>query len=85
MRRTWCISSRFAATAHGNYLKASLNGLEGSYTDLHGDLQYRWNPYFALGVGYTRMRIDVTRPGGSQPGTVNMSFSGPEAFLRFSY
>lgn len=82
---TWCISSRFAATARGNYLKATLNGIDGSFTDLHGDLQYRWNPYFSLGVGYTDMRIALSRSSGSTPGVVSLSFRGPEAFIRFSY
>jgi hypothetical protein len=82
---TWCISSRFAATARGNYLKASLNGISGSYTDLHGDVQYRWNPNFAVGAGWTKMRIALEHPSGNPPGNVSMSFAGPEVFLRFSF
>ena len=82
---TWCISSRFAATARGNYVKAAVSGFNGSYTDLHGDLQYRWNPYFSLGLGFTSMRISLSGDSGSIPGVVAMSFKGPEAFLRFSY
>ena len=82
---TWAISRRFAATARGNYLKAKLNGIDGSYTDLHGDLQYRWNPYFSLGLGYTDMQITLTRNGGSTPGVVSLSFRGPEAFFRVSF
>lgn len=81
----WCISSRFAATARANYVKAAVSGFDGSFVDLHGDLQYRWNPYFSLGLGFTSMRISLSGDSGSIPGVVSMSFKGPEAFLRFSY
>jgi len=82
---TWAISRRWAVTARGNYVKATVSGFDGSYTDLHGDLQYRWNPYFSLGVGFTSMHISLSGDSGSIPGVVSMSFKGPEAFVRFSY
>jgi hypothetical protein len=82
---TWCISRRFSATARGNYVRAAVSGFNGSFTDLHGDLQYRWNPYFSLGLGFTSMRISLSGDSGSIPGVVSMSFKGPEAFIRFSY
>ncbi len=82
---TWCISRRFAATARANYAGATISGFNGSYKDLHGDLQYRWNPYFSLGLGFTSMRISLSGDSGSIPGAVSMTFKGPEAFIRFSY
>jgi hypothetical protein len=82
---TWCISRRFAATARANYVRAAISGFNGSFTDLHGDLQYRWNPYFSLGLGFTSMHIALSGDSGSIPGVVSMSFKGPEAFIRFSY
>jgi hypothetical protein len=81
----WAISRRFAITGRGNYVKAAVSGYQGSFTDLHGDLQYRWNPYFSLGLGYTSMRISVSGESSSFSGVVSTSFKGPEAFLRFSY
>jgi hypothetical protein len=82
---TWCISRRFSATARANYVKAAISGFDGTFTDLHGDLQYRWNPYFSLGLGYTSMRISLSGESGSIPGVVAMSFRGPEAFFRVSF
>jgi hypothetical protein len=81
----WAISRRFAIAGRGNYIKAHVSGYEGSFTDLHADLQYRWNPYFSLGLGYTSMRISVSGDNSSFSGVVSTSFKGPEAFLRFSY
>ncbi|HUL45913.1 MAG TPA: hypothetical protein VLV25_02300 [Steroidobacteraceae bacterium] len=82
---TWAISRRWAVTARGNYVKAKISGFDGSYTDLHGDLQYRWNPNFSLGLGFSSMRISLSGDSGSIPGVVSMSYQGPEAFVRFSY
>ena len=82
---TWAISRRFSVNARGNYIKAAISGFNGSFTNLHGDLQYRWNPYFSLGLGFTSMRISLSGDSGSIPGVVAMSYKGPEAFVRFSY
>ncbi len=81
----WRISSRWAVTARGAYLKATLNGFHGWYADSHEDLQYRWNPNLALGLGYSSIRTSLTRRGGSFPGVFAMSVSGPEGFIRFSF
>jgi hypothetical protein len=82
---TWAISSRWAATARGAYLRANVSGFRGWYADLGEDLQYRWNPNLTLGVGYASIRTSLNRNGGSFPGGIGMSISGPQAFLRFSY
>ena len=82
---TWAISRRWAVSARGAYLKATVSGFRGWYADLHEDLQYRWNPNLALGIGYSSTRASLTRNSGSFPGYVNLSISGPEAFLRLSF
>jgi hypothetical protein len=82
---TWRISSRWAATARGAYLKTALSGFRGWYADSHEDIQYRWNPNLAIGLGYASIRTSLTRRGGSFPGAFAMSISGPEAFVRFSF
>jgi len=81
----WAISSRWAATARAAYLKATLSGFRGWYADLHEDVQYRWNPNCAIGIGYSALRTSLTRRGGSFPGYFAMSTSGPQAFVRFSF
>lgn len=82
---TWVISRRWAVTGHGAYLKANVNDINGWYADYHLDTQYRWNPNFVVGLGYTNIRSSLSRVGGSFPGVVNSSTHGPEAFLRFSF
>jgi hypothetical protein len=84
---TWAISSRWAATGRIAYLRAHLIGFDGWYADSHADLQYRWNPNFTLGVGYSSIRTSLVRSGSSSSfsGQFYMGISGPEAFLRFSF
>jgi len=81
----WRISSRFALTARTAYLKATLNGFRGWFADSHSDVQYRWIPNFALGLGYSSIRTSLTRQGGNFPGAFAMSIGGPEVFVRFSF
>jgi hypothetical protein len=81
----WAISRRWALTAHGAYVKGSLNGTHGWYADNHEDVQYRCNPYLAVGAGYSSIRASLAREGGSSPGAFDMSIGGPEAFIRFSF
>ena len=81
----WALSGRWAVSARGAYLKATLSGFRGWYADSHEDLQYRWKPNFALGLGYASIRTSLLRKGGSFPGAFAMSITGPEAFVRFSF
>jgi hypothetical protein len=82
---TWCISRRFALTARANYVQARIDEGSGSFTDVHSDLQYRWNPNFSIAAGWSEMRIALERPGGSTSGAATMRFSGPQALVRFSF
>jgi hypothetical protein len=82
---TWCISSRWAATAQAAYLKVNTHDLGGWYLDTRADIQYRWVPNFAVGAGYASIRTDLTHRNGSFPGVVNMTIKGPQVFVRFSF
>ena len=82
---TWVISQRWAAIVRSAYLKATLGGFRGWYADSHEDLQYRWNPNFAIGLGYASIRTSLNRRSGTFPGAFALSISGPEAFVRFSF
>jgi hypothetical protein len=82
---TWAISRRWALTAHGAYIKGSLNGTHGWYADNHEDIQYRWIPNFAVGAGYSSIRASLEKSGGSSPGAFDMSIHGPQVFVRFSF
>ena len=82
---TWCISRRWAASARGAYLRVNLSGFRGWYADLDENVQYRLNPNFVLGLGYSSIRASLTRRSGVNPGVFGLSVSGPQAFVRFSF
>lgn len=82
---TWCFSRRWAAIARGAYLRANFSGFRGWYADYHEDVQYRLNPNFVLGLGYSTLRASLNRRRGVNPGLFGLSVSGPELFLRFSF
>src|SRR6267154_4250921 len=82
---TWRVSSRWAANARAAFLRVNLSRFRGWYADLEEDVQYRFNPNLALGLGYTSMRTSLVRRGGSTPGLFGISISGPEAFVRVSF
>jgi hypothetical protein len=81
----WRISRRFAVTGRAQYLGATVNGLSGSLGDYHADVQYRWKPNFALGLGYEYIRQSFQSTTRGNPGLFVLSAGGPEAFLRVSF
>ena len=80
----WLISSRFALTARANYLSATIGNTSGTFGDIHADIQYRWQPNFAVGLGYTYTRLYLEDESGSS-GLIGMRLTGPELFVRASF
>ena len=82
---TWRISSRFAFTARGQYLRASVSDTNAWLADIHEDVQYRWKPNFAVGVGYSVLRAALSLHSSTFPGGFQFSLKGPDAFFRVSF
>jgi hypothetical protein len=59
---TWRIKERFSVNARVQYFQGNIDTVDGSYGAYHLDVQYRWRPNFAFGLGYsqTRMKVDST-------------------------
>lgn len=82
---TWRISRRFAFTARGNYLSATVNGVSGALGDYHTDLQYRWTPNLVLGLGYEALRAQLEVTRSNLPSGFDFRTQGPELFFRVSF
>jgi hypothetical protein len=82
---TWRISRRFAFCARGQYLKLTVSSVKGSLADYHGDVQFRWRPNLAFGLGYqsTQTRLDVSN--NNPNGFMQLGTHGPELFARASF
>ncbi len=79
------ITRRFSFTVRGQFMKGSLNSTFGELEDLHTDVQFRWVPSLALGVGYSLMRLKLDSVTMSNPGLVGIRLRGPEVFVRASF
>ena len=82
---TWRLTRRFAFSARGQYLKLTVSSVRGSLADYHGDVQFRWRPNLAFGLGYesTQTRLDVTN--NNPNGFMELGTHGPELFVRASF
>jgi hypothetical protein len=82
----WRISRRWAFTARHNQLKLiGDDSADGKYQDSHADVQFRWRPNLAFGLGYSRLRIDLDVRDVDEPFLFDMEAVGPELFFRASF
>jgi len=82
---SWRITRRFAISARAQYLSIKANSITGGLGDYHADLQFRWRPNLAFGLGYekTQTQLDVTNHDPS--GLLRLDTKGPELFARASF
>ena len=79
------ISKRWSVTARGQSFSASPEGFEGTMSEYHVDLQYRWRENFALGLGWSKLESNLEVTDADQPLLFNLDATGPELFARFSF
>ena len=79
------ISKRWAVTARGQSFSAHPEGFDGSLSDYHADVQYRWRKNFAVGIGYSSIQVDLNVIDADQPFLFQMDTSGPEIFFRAAF
>ena len=82
---TWRITRRFAFSARAQYLSIEASSITGGLGDYHADLQFRWRPNLAFGLGYekTQTQLDVIR--GNPSGLMRLDTRGPDLFARVSF
>jgi hypothetical protein len=82
---TWRISSRWALTGRAQFLEVNAADIEGTFADYHVDVQYRWRRNLAVGLGWSKLNLDVDVTSADLPGLVNIDSTGPEVFFRVSF
>lgn len=81
----WRISRRFALSARAQWLELTVSNITGMLGDYHADLQFRWRPNLAFGVGWQSNRMKLEAPEENPGGTMTFNVGGPELFLRASF
>ncbi len=82
---TWAFAPRWSVNARLQYLSVDRDDVSGQFRDYHLDVQYRWRPAVAVGLGWSRISLDATATGFDLPGRLAISARGPEAFFRVSF
>lgn len=82
---TWAFAPRWSVNARLQYLSVDRDDVRGLFRDYHLDVQYRWRPSVALGLGWSRISLDATATDSDLPGRLAISARGPEAFFRVSF
>ena len=79
---TWRISRRWAFNIRHNQLKLIDDTADGKYQDSHADVQFRWRPNLAFGLGYSRMRIDLDVHDNDEPFLFDLECKGRKLLPR---
>ena len=86
MDATWRITNRFALTARANHLNAHIKDSSGLVADYHADVQFRWKPNVAVGLGFTKLKMEVDVVDADDlSGRFDFDVTGPEVFIRASF
>jgi hypothetical protein len=85
---TWRFARRWSVTAWGQYFNQTFDDIDGELSQYHVDVQYRWKPNVAFGVGYAAYENTVEVDPASDRdflGLFTIKLSGPEVFIRASF
>jgi len=82
---TYLITPRLALTGRAQYFSTTAGDFSGLLSDFHGDVQFRWRPNMAFGLGYSATKISLDVQKDDFPGRFALTARGPEAFVRVSF
>jgi hypothetical protein len=79
------VARRWAVTARAQYISVAVEDIDGLFRDYHLDVQYRWKPNLAVGLGYSAIRAEFEISSADFPGRFALDSKGPELFFRVSF
>lgn len=82
---TWRINDRWSVGGFLRYLSVSTGDGDGAFGDYHFDVQYRWKPNVAAGLGWSSIKLDAEVNDADLPGKLKIEATGPELFFRVSF
>ena len=82
---TWVLSKRFYVDARVQYLKASIDHVDGLLSFYEASAQYRLRPNVAFALGYQAIKAYFDSRQPSNAGFFNFNTKGPELFVRVGF
>ncbi len=82
---SWIISKRFYLDGRFQYLKASVDDFDGSFTLFEVSALYRWRANLAIGAGYFSQKARITSTQSDESGFFNIKSTAPELFMRVAF
>jgi hypothetical protein len=82
---SFLITDRFSFNARGQYMSLTLGNSNGKLGDYHADVQFRWKPNLAFGLGYESTSEKVNVTSGTPYGDMQFNVHGAELFVRASF
>lgn len=85
---SWQFARRWSVNARAQFFTLTFDDVDGTLADFHLDVQYRWRPNLAFGLGYSSLDVKAESsddPQADFPGRYHLKTSGPELFLRASF
>jgi hypothetical protein len=77
--RHWSLEAR------GQYLSLTVSSVKAAMSDYSLDLQYRWKPNVAVGLGYRMQETKLQVSNNNPNGLLDMKINGPSLYLRASF
>jgi hypothetical protein len=82
---TYVLSKRFYVDGRFQYMKASIDHLDGLLSFYEVSAQYRLRPNIAFALGYTSIKAYVDSRQPKDSGYFNFVTRGPEMFVRVAF
>lgn len=82
---TYVASRRFYFDGRAQYLRISVDHLDGSLAFYELNALYRFRPNVSFAVGYNAVKANIASTQASQAGQFSFSSHGPQLFLRVAF
>ena len=82
---TYVVSKRFYFDGRAQYFKVSVDHIDGNVGFYEVDALYRFRPNVSFALGYTAAKADLESYKPNNSGYFDLSFKGPEFFVRVAF
>ena len=81
----WRMGQNFYFDAYAQYFALAIDNIDGSIVNYRGAFIWQPSKWVGLGIGYDSFNIDVDVSKPKFDGSLNWTYSGPQAFFNVSF